>query len=119
MSLTSPVPRLLIVAGPNGSGKTTLVRHGVLSDYLDVPSASMTNPDEVARELTGGGALTPEISLQAAQACDAQLDAEIAAGRSVTVETVLSSDKLKRRVEAAKAARFSIALVFVTLRMLR
>jgi predicted ABC-type ATPase len=56
---------LLIVAGPNGSGKTTLVRHGVLSDYLDVPSASI-NPDEVARELTGGGALTPEISLQAA-----------------------------------------------------
>ena len=109
------MPRLLIVAGPNGSGKTTLVRHGVLSDYLDVPSASI-NPDEVARELTGGGALTPEISLQAAQTCDARLDAEIAAGRSVTVETVLSSDKLKRRVEAARAAGFSIALVYVTLR---
>ena len=97
------MPRLLIVAGPNGSGKTTLVRHGVLSAYLDVPSASI-NPDEVARELTGGGRLTPEISLQAAQTCDARLDAEIAAGRSVTVETVLSSDKLKRRVEAARAA---------------
>jgi predicted ABC-type ATPase len=109
------VPRLVIVAGPNGSGKTTLMRHGVLSGYLDVPSASI-NPDEVARELTGGGALTPEISLQAAQACDARLDAEIAAGRSVTVETVLSSDKLKRRVEAARAAGFSIALVYVTLR---
>lgn len=109
------MPRLLIVAGPNGSGKTTLVRHGVLSHYLDVPSASI-NPDEVARELTGGGRLTPEISLQAAQTCDARLDAEIAAGRSVAVETVLSSDKLKRRVEAARAAGFSIALVYVTLR---
>jgi predicted ABC-type ATPase len=109
------VPRLLIVAGPNGSGKTTLVRHGVLSAYLDVPPASI-NPDEVARELTGDGRLTLEISLQAAQTCDTRLDAEIAAGRSVTVETVLSSDKLKRRVEAARAAGFSIVLVYVTLR---
>jgi predicted ABC-type ATPase len=104
------VPRLLIVAGPNGSGKTTLVRHGVLSAYLDVPPASI-NPDEVARELTGDGRLTLEM-----QTCDAWLDAEIAAGGSVTVETVLSSDKLKRRVEAARAAGFSIALVYLTLR---
>lgn len=107
--------RLLIVAGPNGSGKTTLVRQGVLATVLHVPLISI-NPDDVARELAGGNAPSPEENLQAAQVCDARLDAEIAAGRSVTVETVLSSDKLKRRVEAAKAARFAIALVYVTVR---
>jgi predicted ABC-type ATPase len=74
------------------------------------------NPDDVARELAGGHAPSPEQSLQAAQLCDARLDAEIAAGRSVTIETVLSSDKLKHRVEAAKAADFDIALVYVTVR---
>lgn len=109
------MPRLLIVAGPNGSGKTTLVRQGTLAAYLDVPNGSI-NPDDVARELTGEGMLTSDISLQAANLCDARLDAEIAAGRSVVVETVLSSDKLKHRVEAATGAGFSIALVYVTLR---
>jgi predicted ABC-type ATPase len=105
----------LIVAGPNGSGKTTLVQQGVLATFLDVPRKSI-NPDEVARELAGDRPPSPEQSLQAAQLCDARLDAEIAAGRSVTIETVLSSDKLKRRVEAAKAAGFVVALVYVTVR---
>jgi len=109
------VPRLLIVAGPNGSGKTTLVRQGVLAAFLHVPPVSI-NPDDVAHELAGHNAPSPQQTLQAAQLCDERLDAEIAAGRSVTVETVLSSDKLKRRVEAARAARFDIALVYVTVR---
>jgi predicted ABC-type ATPase len=105
----------LIVAGPNGSGKTTLVQQGVLATFLDVPRKSI-NPDEVARELAGNDPPSPEQSLRAAQLCDARLDAEIAAGRSVTIETVLSSDKLKRRIEAAKAAGFNVALVYVTVR---
>ncbi|MBD0276230.1 MAG: zeta toxin family protein, partial [Acetobacteraceae bacterium] len=57
-----------------------------------------------------------EHSLQAARASDALVDAEIAAGRSVLVETVLSSDKLQSRVLAAKAAGYTVALVYVTLR---
>jgi predicted ABC-type ATPase len=109
---------LLIVAGPNGAGKTTLVQQGVLGSLLHAPpvgSGVSINPDDVARELTGGHPPSPEDSLRAAQLCDAKLDAEIAAGRSVTVETVLSSDKLKGRVEADKAAGFSVILVYVTL----
>lgn len=91
------------------------MQQGVLTSFLHVPRNSI-NPDEVARELAGGGAVSPEQSLQAAQLCDDRLDAEIAAGRSVAIETVLSSDKLKRRVEAAKAARFFVVLVYVTVR---
>jgi predicted ABC-type ATPase len=109
------MPRLVIVAGPNGSGKTTLVQSGVLSRVLDIPLASI-NPDDVARELADGGQPTPEQSLCAAQLCDARLDAEIAGGRSVIVESVLSSDKFKSRVAAALAGGYEIVFIYVTVR---
>ena len=133
------MPLLVVVAGPNGSGKTTLVRRGVLEQALRppwiersesegfrddapppdptlVPPMTRINPDDLAKALAGGGQPTPEHSLRAAQASDALLDTEIAAGRPVLVETVLSSDKLQSRVLAAKAAGYTVALVYVTLR---
>ena len=94
------MPWLVIVAGPNGSGKTTLVHAGVVSAVLPAPVTSI-NADDIARALAGGARPTPEQSLHAARRADALLDAEIEAGRSVIVETVLSSDKLRRRVAAA------------------
>jgi predicted ABC-type ATPase len=103
-----------LVAGPNGSGKTTLVRQGVLSRVLKLPATSL-NADDLARELAGGQLPTPAQSLHAAQLCDDRLDAEIVAGRSVMVETVLSSDKLMRRVEAAQSAGYRFSLVYITL----
>ena len=109
------MPWLVIVAGPNGSGKTTLVRGGMVSAVLPVSAASI-NADDIARALAGGAQPTPEQSLRAAQLADALLDAEIEAGRSVTVETVLSSDKLQRRVTAAKAGGYEVALIYVTVR---
>ena len=48
---------------------------------------------------------------------DARLDEEIAAVRSVIVETVLSSDKYKRRLLAAHAAGFQVVLLYVTVRI--
>jgi predicted ABC-type ATPase len=66
--------------------------------------------------MAGGGQPSPIQSLRAAQICDSRLDEEIAAGRSVMVETVLSSDKLKRRVAAAKARGFRVGLVYITVR---
>ena len=68
-----PSPLLLIVAGPNGSGTTTLVRQGVLAAHLDVPLGSI-NPDDVARDLAGGGAPTADISLRAAQIWTSQAE---------------------------------------------
>lgn len=109
------MPWLVIVAGPNGSGKTTLVRAGVVSAVLPGPATSI-NADDIARALAGDARPTPEQSLHAAQRADALLDAEIEAGRSVVVETVLSSDKLRRRVAAAKAGGYEVALIYVTVR---
>ncbi len=110
------MPILVIVAGPNGSGKTTLVRSGVLAHILNVPDLSI-NADDFARELAAGGQPTDEQSLQAARISDARLDAEIAAGRSVLVETVLSSDKFKHRVATARNSGFRIVLVYVSLKV--
>ena len=109
------MPTLVIVAGPNGSGKTTLVRRGVLSRVLDVPAKSI-NADDFAKELANGGQPTDEQSLQAAQVSDARVDAEIAAGRSVMVETVLSSDKYKSRVLTAHAGGYHVVLVYVSMK---
>lgn len=107
------MPTLVIVAGPNGSGKTTLVNSGVLAEILPVPAVSI-NADNVARALTGGQQPTDAQSLEAAQIADALLDIAIAEGRSVTVETVLSSEKYKPRVLAAKRAGYEVLLVYVT-----
>jgi len=81
---------------------------------LKLPKTSI-NADDLAREMAGGQLPTPAQSLHAAQLCDDRLDAEIAAGRSVMVETVLSSDKLIRRVEAAQSAGYRFSLVYVSL----
>jgi predicted ABC-type ATPase len=109
------LPWLVIVAGPNGSGKTTLVRSGVLSAILSVPELSI-NPDDIARDLASGAQPTPEQSLHAAQLADAQLDAAIASAQPAIVETVLSSDKFKSRVETSQALGYQVALIYVTLR---
>lgn len=109
------MPTLVIVAGPNGSGKTTLVRSGVLAEVLPVAAASI-NADDFAKAIASGKAPSDAQSLQAAQIADALLDDHIAAGLSVVVETVLSSDKLKSRVITAAAAGFEIVLIYVTLR---
>ncbi len=109
------MPAFVIVAGPNGSGKTTLVRSGVLASVLGVPDVSL-NADDVARELAGGGQPTERQSLRAARITDNRLDVEIAAGRSVIVETVLSSDKYQDRVGAARAMGYRIDLIYVTVR---
>ena len=109
------MPAFVIVAGPNGSGKTTLVRSGVLASVLGVPDVSL-NADDVARELAGGGQPTEQQSLRAARITDNRLDVEIAAGRSVIVETVLSSDKYQDRVGAARAMGYRIDLIYVTVR---
>ena len=109
------MPHLVIVAGPNGSGKTTLVRSGVIARALGQTFEAI-NADDIAKSLAGDQQPTDWQSLRAAQMADARLDAAIASGASVLIETVLSSDKFKPRVEAAKKAFFTFTLIYVTVR---
>lgn len=110
------MPWLWIVAGPNGSGKTTLTRSGFIQDVLGEPLDAI-NPDDIAARMRSAD---PSLeadgaSLAGARGADARVDARIADGVSVLIETVLSSDKLKARVERAAAAGFRIGLTFVVL----
>lgn len=109
------MPNLVIVAGPNGSGKTTLVRSGALNGLVDLPPIYL-NADDIARMFAAGGQPSDDQSRLAAQVCDALLDQQIAARRSVVVETVLSSDKYKTRVSAARKAGFQFVLIYVSVK---
>ncbi len=107
---------LVVVAGPNGSGKTTLVRSGELALTFPVPAVSV-NADDIAKALAGDRSPTDQESLQAARIADAIVDDLIARRQSFVVETVLSSDKYKARILAARAAGFDVIVVYIAVRV--
>jgi predicted ABC-type ATPase len=103
-----------IIAGPNGAGKSTFT-----SKILEAHGHGLVklNADERTLALRAAEPDAPLdlLNLRAAQEIDAEVADNIANGRSFLVETVLSSDKYRDDVEAAKAAGFKIGLIYVTL----
>jgi predicted ABC-type ATPase len=106
--MTSPrPPELWIVAGPNGAGKTTCVQKEPISGLL--PGVRFLNPDD--RTLTklrgagyGGFADAPldvqsRLFIESADEVLLDLQADVAAGEPVGVETVLSSGKYRSLVD--------------------
>jgi predicted ABC-type ATPase len=100
-------PTLIVIAGPNGSGKTSLTqflqRQGYdFGDYI--------NPDDIAKGLTG----TYEERVRQAQvlADDRRKDA-VTAGRNFSFETVFSHPSKLDDMQAARAAGFTVTLIFV------
>ena len=73
------------------------------------------NPDNYARTLRESAIAPDQASMRAAEISDGYVDRCIAEGRSFIVETVLSSDKFRGRVEIAIQSGFSIGMTFVTL----
>lgn len=113
-------PVWIIVAGPNGAGKTTVAGDGpggILREFDPDGAILRLNADERARAFESEGAAPSDATnLRAAQAVDNDLCDAIDAGRSVAVETVLSSDKYRPLVARAKARGFTIVLVYIVLR---
>ncbi len=113
-------PAWIIVAGPNGAGKTTVAHTGpggILSTFLQNQAPYRLNADERARTLEAAGAPhSPATSLLAAQQIDEELETALRTGRSVVVETVLSSNKYRRLIRLSRARGFSVLLVYVCLR---
>ena len=104
-----------IIAGPNGAGKSTFTnsllasRSGRRLLKLNADDRTLTlrqqNPNAAQLDL----------NLRAAQEIDAEVAANIDAGRSFLVETVLSTPKYRAAVRKAKAKRFKIGLIYVSL----
>ncbi len=103
-----------IIAGPNGAGKSTFTN--ILLATGGVALIKL-NADEVTLELRKRDNTAPlrELNLRAAQEIDEAVAENIRAGRSFFVETVLSSDKYRDDVIAAKARGFKIGLIYVSL----
>jgi predicted ABC-type ATPase len=102
------------VAGPNGSGKSS--SYQTLDVEASARSVWIINPDLLTARLHEMEQLPLEVAnLQAVLRIEAWLEASIRAHQSVGVETVLSTDKYRRLVVAAKALRFLVRLTYVIL----
>ncbi len=107
-------PIFWIVAGPNGSGKSSIYQDVDIEAFAR--AIWIINPDLLTARLQAAEGLDlVTANLQAVQRIEAWLDTSIKAHQSVGVETVLSTDKYRRLVVAAKALRFEVHLTYVVL----
>ncbi|WP_298260916.1 zeta toxin family protein [Bradyrhizobium sp.] len=118
----SDAPTFWIIAGPNGSGKSSLYGsnrdniYGNTSILDFFRSFWIINPDLLASRIRSNEKLGQRTAnLEAVKRIEAWLDASIKAHQSVGVETVLSTDKYRRLVKAAKKRGFEVRLVYVIL----
>ena len=121
-AIKRPAPALWIIAGPNGSGKSTLYgsRRDAVYGNTIISDATrpfwIINPDLLASRIRESEHRKPlEANIEAVRRIEAWLEASINAHQSIGVETVLSTDKYRRLVHAAKKRGFEIRLVYVIL----
>jgi predicted ABC-type ATPase len=102
------------VAGPNGSGKSSAYQG--LDPEAFARSVWIINPDLLTVRLRDvEGLELAAANLQAVKRIETWLEVSIRAHQTVGVETVLSTDKYRRLVLAAKALRFQVRLTYVVL----
>lgn len=107
-------PQLWIIAGPNGSGKSSA--YGMLAVDSPKDSVWIINPDILAKRIADEEALPlDQANLQAVIRIEAWLYTSVEAYQTIGVETVLSSDKYRKLVKAAKDRGFEINLIYVYL----
>lgn len=102
------------MAGPNGSGKSSTYQ--TFEYEAAARSIWIINPDLLTLRLQQvEGLELLAANLQAVQRIENWLDVSIRAHQTVGVETVLSTDKYRRLVLAAKALKFQVRLIYVIL----
>lgn len=112
MSADASRPRLWIVAGPNGCGKSTAYSQPSIEE-LD-GSVWIINPDLLTAKLQDAEHLPQrEANLQAVRRIERWLAQSIGVYQTIGVETVLSTDKYRKLVRAAKSRGFEIRLIYV------
>jgi predicted ABC-type ATPase len=103
-----------MIAGPNGSGKSSLYTNTEIEAFDQ--SIWIINPDLLTERIHQGERLSLEqANLQAVIRIEAWLESSINAYQTIGVETVLSTDKYRRLVLAAKTKQFEFRLVYVVL----
>jgi predicted ABC-type ATPase len=108
-------PKFWIVAGPNGSGKSTIYTGANIKDFNR--SVWIINPDLLTARIQAVESTSlRKANLEAVRRIYAWLEASIKAHQTVGVETVLSTDKYRNLVLAAKASRFEVRLIYVILK---
>ena len=107
-------PIFWIIAGPNGSGKSSLYSNTEIEAFDQ--SIWIINPDLLTERIRDVEKLSQdEANLEAVIRIEAWLEASIRAHQTVGVETVLSTDKYRRLVLAAKSMQFEFRLIYVVL----
>jgi predicted ABC-type ATPase len=107
-------PVFWVIAGPNGSGKSSLYSSPDVEAFDQ--SIWIINPDLLTRRIQEVEKLTlSDANLQAVTRVEVWLEASINAHQTVGVETVLSTDKYRRLVLAAKQKQFEFRLIYMML----
>jgi predicted ABC-type ATPase len=103
-----------MIAGPNGSGKSSLYTNTEIEAFDQ--SIWIINPDLLTERIRQVEQLSlEEANLQAVIRIEAWVETSINAHQTVGVETVLSTDKYRRLVLAAKTKQFEFRLIYVVL----
>jgi predicted ABC-type ATPase len=107
-------PKFWIVAGPNGSGKSSIYTDTDIEDFGG--SVWIINPDLLTARIQKIEGLKPRAAnIAAVTRIYSWLEASIAAHQTIGVETVLSTEKYRALVLAAKAHGFEVRLIYILL----
>jgi predicted ABC-type ATPase len=107
-------PKFWIVAGPNGSGKSSIYTDTDIDDFGG--SVWIINPDLLTSRIQEIEHLKPRAAnIAAVTRIYSWLEASIAAHQTIGVETVLSTEKYRALVRAAKARGFEVRLIYILL----
>jgi predicted ABC-type ATPase len=107
-------PKFWIVAGPNGSGKSSIYTDTDIEDFGG--SVWIINPDLLTARIQKIEQLKPRAAnIAAVTRIYSWLEASIAAHQTIGVETVLSTEKYRALVLAAKAHGFEVRLIYILL----
>lgn len=112
--ISAEKPTFWMIAGPNGSGKSSLYSDTEIEAFDQ--SIWIINPDLLTERIRDVETLPQEqANLAAVIRIEAWLEASIQAYQTVGVETVLSTDKYRRLVLAAKTRQFAFRLIYIVL----
>ena len=107
-------PKFWIVAGPNGSGKSSIYTDTDIEDFGG--SVWIINPDLLTARIRETERLRrTAANIAAVTRIYDWLETSIAAYQTIGVETVLSTEKYRALVLAAKAHGFEVRLIYILL----